>query len=81
VILGLENHDYLTRIDRMLPIIKAIDSPWFGVNLDSGNVDTTDVFPELAEDRALRGQRAAEGGDGTPASRRCRPTSRGSSAC
>jgi sugar phosphate isomerase/epimerase len=47
VILGLENHDYLTRIDRMLPIIKAMDSPWFGVNLDSGNVDTTDVFPEL----------------------------------
>lgn len=47
VILGLENHDYLTRIDRMLPALKAIDSPWFGVNLDSGNVDTTDVFPEL----------------------------------
>lgn len=49
VILGLENHDYLTKIDRMLPIIKAIDSPWFGVNLDSGNVDTTDVYPELAK--------------------------------
>jgi len=49
VILGLENHDYLTRIDRMLPIIDAIDSPWFGVNLDSGNVDTTDVYPELAK--------------------------------
>jgi sugar phosphate isomerase/epimerase len=49
VILGLENHDYLTRIDRMLPIIKAIDSPWFGVNLDSGNVDTADVYPELAK--------------------------------
>ena len=49
VILGLENHDYLTRIDRMLPIIKAIDSPWFGVNLDSGNVDTTDAYTELAK--------------------------------
>jgi sugar phosphate isomerase/epimerase len=49
VMLGLENHDYLTKIDRMLPIIKAIDSPWFGVNLDSGNVDTTDVYPELAK--------------------------------
>jgi len=47
VILGLENHDYLTKIDRMLPIIKAIDSPWFGVNLDAGNVDTTDVYAEL----------------------------------
>jgi sugar phosphate isomerase/epimerase len=49
VILGLENHDYLTKIDRMLPIIKAIDSPWFGVNLDSGNVDTTDAYTELAK--------------------------------
>ncbi len=49
VILGLENHDYLTKIDRMLPIIKAIDSPWFGVNLDSGNVDAADPYPELAK--------------------------------
>lgn len=49
VILGLENHDYLTNIDRMLPIIKAVDSPWFGVNFDSGNVDADDVYPELAK--------------------------------
>jgi sugar phosphate isomerase/epimerase len=47
VILGLENHDYLTKIDRMLPALKEIDSPWFGVNLDSGNVDDTDVYPQL----------------------------------
>jgi sugar phosphate isomerase/epimerase len=49
VILGLENHDYLTHIDRMLPIIKAVDSPWFGVNLDSGNVDRADFYGELAK--------------------------------
>jgi sugar phosphate isomerase/epimerase len=49
VILGLENHDYLTKIDRMLPIIKAVDSPWFGVNFDSGNVDSADPYPELAK--------------------------------
>ena len=49
VILGLENHDYLTNIDRMLPIVKAVDSPWFGVNLDSGNVDKADFYPELAK--------------------------------
>jgi sugar phosphate isomerase/epimerase len=49
VILGLENHDYLTNIDRMMPIIKAVDSPWFGVNFDSGNVDRDDVYPELAK--------------------------------
>ncbi len=47
VILGLENHDYLTKIDRMLPALQQIDSPWFGVNLDSGNVDAEDVFAEL----------------------------------
>lgn len=50
VMLGLENHDFLTRIDRMLPIVRAVDSPWFGVNLDSGNVDTTsDPYSELAK--------------------------------
>jgi sugar phosphate isomerase/epimerase len=49
VILGLENHDYLTHIDRMLPIVKAVDSPWFGVNLDSGNVDRADFYTELGK--------------------------------
>ncbi|HTV01022.1 MAG TPA: sugar phosphate isomerase/epimerase family protein [Luteitalea sp.] len=49
VILGLENHDYLTKIDRMLPALKEIDSPWFGVNVDSGNVDDTDPYPQLAK--------------------------------
>jgi sugar phosphate isomerase/epimerase len=49
VMLGLENHDYLTKIDRMLPIINAIDSPWFGVNFDSGNVDSDDPYRELAK--------------------------------
>ena len=49
VILGLENHDYLTKIDRMLPIIQAIDSPWFGVNFDSGNVDSADPYGDLAK--------------------------------
>jgi sugar phosphate isomerase/epimerase len=47
VILGLENHDYLMKIDRMLPALQQIDSPWFGVNLDSGNVDDTDVYSQL----------------------------------
>jgi sugar phosphate isomerase/epimerase len=49
VILGLENHDYLMNIDRMVPIVKAVDSPWFGVNLDSGNVDRADFYTELAK--------------------------------
>ena len=32
-----------------LPIVKAVDSQWFGVNLDSGNVDRADVYPELTK--------------------------------
>ena len=49
VILGIENHDFLTDIDRMLPIIEAVDSSWFGVNFDSGNIaPTADPYRELA---------------------------------
>ncbi len=49
VILAMENHDFLIDIDRMLPIIDAIDSPWFGVNWDSGNIaPTSDPYKELA---------------------------------
>jgi sugar phosphate isomerase/epimerase len=67
VILGLENHDYLTNIDRMLPIVKAVDSPWFGVNLDSGNVDRADVYAELEKivPYALNVQLKVEVGTGT----------------
>ena len=39
--LGMENHDFLIDIDRMLPILEAIDSPWFGVNYGSGNIART----------------------------------------
>jgi len=49
VILGMENHDFLIDIDRMLPIIEAIDSPWFGVCFDSGNIaPTSNPYKELA---------------------------------
>lgn len=41
VMLGMENHDFLIDIDRMLPILEAIDSPWFGVNYGSGNIART----------------------------------------
>jgi len=39
VFLGLENHDFTTRIDRFLKIAGAIDSPWFGATFDSANID------------------------------------------
>jgi sugar phosphate isomerase/epimerase len=38
VILGLENHGGVTEnADTIVKIIKAVDSPWVGMNLDLGN--------------------------------------------
>lgn len=38
VILGLENHGGITeKASRIVQIVRAVDSPWVGVNLDSGN--------------------------------------------
>lgn len=38
VILGLENHGGITlRADRIIQIVKNVDSPWVGINLDTGN--------------------------------------------
>ena len=49
VILAMENHDYTTDIDRYIKIIKSVDSPWFGANLDSGNLaKTADPYADLA---------------------------------
>jgi len=50
VFLALENHGGITATaDQLLNIIKQIDSPWFGVNLDSGNFSTGgDPYEQLA---------------------------------
>ena len=48
VILGVENHDFTTDIDRMERILAAVDSPWFGLNFDSGNLaKTSDPYADL----------------------------------
>lgn len=48
VILGVENHDFTTDIDRMLRILDAVESPWFGLNFDSGNLaKTSDPYADL----------------------------------
>ena len=40
VILGLENHGGITsRAERILQIVKSVDSPWVGVNMDTGNFE------------------------------------------
>ena len=48
VFLGIENHDSITTADRLLRIVRGVESPWVGVNLDSGNFIAYDVYAEMA---------------------------------
>ena len=50
VFLALENHGGITATpDQMFRIIDGVkDSPWFGVNFDSGNFNTDDPYRDLA---------------------------------
>ena len=48
VMLAIENHDFTTKVDRLLRIVEAVDSPWFGVNFDSGNLGfSTDPYADM----------------------------------
>ncbi|MDA7916538.1 sugar phosphate isomerase/epimerase, partial [Verrucomicrobia bacterium] len=48
IFLGIENHGGLVaEVGPMLEIIKAVNSPWFGVNLDTGNFKTDDPYGDL----------------------------------
>lgn len=48
VFLGLENHHgIVAEADAIVRLIKAADSPWAGVNLDSGNFKTEDPYADL----------------------------------
>lgn len=50
VILALENHGgIVSRADDLLAIVRSVDSEWFGVNWDSGNVEGPDPYGELAK--------------------------------
>jgi sugar phosphate isomerase/epimerase len=50
VILAIENHGGITaKAETMLKIVQGVQSPWFGVNLDSGNFTSgSDPYAELA---------------------------------
>lgn len=40
IILGLENHGGITsKAERVVQIVKAVNSPWVGINLDTGNFE------------------------------------------
>lgn len=48
--LALENHGGPTAtVDGLLALVKDVQSPWFGVNLDTGNFRTEDVYGDLAK--------------------------------
>jgi sugar phosphate isomerase/epimerase len=50
VTLALENHGGITATpEKILRLVKAIDAPNFGVNLDTGNFHGLDPYAELAE--------------------------------
>lgn len=49
VVLALENHGGLTAtIDGLLSLVRDVKSPWFAVNLDSGNFQSSDPYADLA---------------------------------
>lgn len=49
VVLALENHGGITATpEQLLAIVERVDdSPWFGVNFDSGNFHTADPYADL----------------------------------
>ena len=51
VFLALENHGGITATpEQLLAIVERVnDSPWFGVNYDSGNFRTADPYADLAK--------------------------------
>jgi len=50
VFLALENHGGLTsEVDDMLAIVREVNSPWFGVNMDTGNFRSADIYGDLAK--------------------------------
>jgi sugar phosphate isomerase/epimerase len=50
VFLGVENHGGIVRkTDALLEIVKAVKSPWVGINLDTGNLYSDDPYRELEQ--------------------------------
>ncbi|MCA9248306.1 MAG: sugar phosphate isomerase/epimerase, partial [Planctomycetales bacterium] len=50
VFLALENHGGLTaEASGLLALVRDVQSPWFGVNLDTGNFHSSDVYAELEQ--------------------------------
>lgn len=48
IFLGIENHDSLDHAATMVPLIKAVNSPWIGINLDP-SLHSDDPYRDIAE--------------------------------
>ena len=49
IFLGIENHGgIVAEADSLLEIVKATRSAWVGINLDTGNFHTDDVYGDIA---------------------------------
>ncbi|MSU59608.1 MAG: sugar phosphate isomerase/epimerase [Pedosphaera sp.] len=50
IFLGLENHGGIVAEPQdLLDIVRAVKSPWVGINLDTGNFQTDDPYTDLAK--------------------------------
>ena len=48
--LALENHGGLTNtVEGILALVRDVKSPWFGVNMDTGNFHSRDIYGDLAK--------------------------------
>jgi sugar phosphate isomerase/epimerase len=49
IFLGIENHGgIVAEADALLEIVRAVKSPWVGINLDGGNFHTADPYGDFA---------------------------------
>ncbi len=50
IFLGIENHGgIVAEPEQLMEIVKAVKSPWLGINLDTGNFHTADPYADLAK--------------------------------
>ncbi|WP_229379477.1 sugar phosphate isomerase/epimerase family protein [Fibrella forsythiae] len=48
VIIGIQNHgDMLQTADQCIKVVKAVNSPWAGIILDTGNFKVTDPYQDI----------------------------------
>ena len=74
IFLGLENHGgIVSNAAEILEIVRAVRSPWLGINLDTGNFHTEDPYADLARiapyavNVQLKGEIHPQGKDSGPA--------------